>query len=69
MNMDAQNSFSFSINIQTSSINLNARYDYDQQRQEQVGADPAAKDTEFEMEPAGWAEHFNHEQVAKFLRG
>jgi hypothetical protein len=33
------------------------------------GADPTAKDTEFEMDPAGWADYFNHEKVATFLRG
>jgi hypothetical protein len=33
------------------------------------GADPRAKDSEFELDAAGWAEYFNHEKVAAHLRG
>jgi hypothetical protein len=32
------------------------------------GADPTTKDTEFEIEPAGWADFFKHAEVAKYLR-
>jgi hypothetical protein len=32
------------------------------------GADPAIKDTEFEIDPAGWADFFRHAEVAKYLR-
>jgi hypothetical protein len=33
------------------------------------GADPATKDTEFEEDAAGWADHGGHEELAKYLRG
>lgn len=32
------------------------------------GADPTVKDTEFEIDPVGWADYFKHAEVAKYLR-
>jgi hypothetical protein len=31
------------------------------------GADPAARDTEFDHDPAGWARFFGHDDVAEYL--
>ena len=33
-----------------------------------LGADPSIRDARFDSTPLGWAEHFQHQAVADFLR-